>query len=128
MVIEAKLSRKDSGQVIMFVIFVILFLVLFVSLFISKNLIRQTKISSSVVDSVQAYYIADTGTENVLYYLYKNKDYSPNVGDTVPISDDLFTSIEGAVGATVSAKDEDKTTIDVLGTYKDTSRAIQLAL
>jgi len=128
MKIKTELLKKDSGQVIMFILFVVLFLVLFVSLFISKNLLRQAKVSSSVVSSVQAYYIADTGTENALFYLSENEEYSPGVGSSVPINGNLFTPLGGTVRTKVSAKDEgaNTLTIDVLGTYKNTSRAIQL--
>lgn len=66
---KTKVSNKNSGQIILFIVFVILFMVMFVSLYISKSLARHSKVSTGVVNSVQAYYVADTGSENVLYYL-----------------------------------------------------------
>jgi hypothetical protein len=127
MKIKTKFLKKDSGQVIMFVIFVVLFLVLFVSLFISRSLMKQSKASLSVANSVQAYYIADTGTENTLYYLNEHAEKTFFKGEEIPL-DNLFGSMGGdcaayaseVTGVDILAK------IDIVGTYKSTSRAIQL--
>lgn len=127
MKIKTKLLKKDSGQVIMFIIFVVLFLVLFVSLFISKSLMKQSKASVSVVNSVQAYYIADTGTENVLYYLAENAEETLTQGEEIPL-DNPFVSLGGDYAAYASEITGISTLkkIDIVGTYKSTSRAIQL--
>ena len=127
MKIKTKLPKRDSGQVIMFIIFVVLFLVLFVSLFISKSLMKQSKASVSVVNSVQAYYVADTGTENVLYYLS-----SLTATDPQPTAGIALDNLFGAQGGTATAYVSEITgastlkRIDIVGTYKSTSRAIQL--
>ncbi len=123
-----KISKEQSGQVIMFVLFVVLFIVLFVSLFISNTLNKQSKVAIAAANSVQAYYIADSGAENVLYKISQMA-----AGETLSEGpfyiDPLFAAYGGTSSAHVSdtvstgAQDE----IDIIGTYKNsTSRAIQL--
>lgn len=125
MTTNTKLLKKDSGQVIMFIIFVVLFLVLFVSLFLSRSLLKQTKASIGAVSSVQSYYIADSGTENILYYLSGlDPSDQPSVG---PIAiDNLFGAQGGTSSAYVSDVSATVLKIDIVGTYKNTSRTIQL--
>jgi hypothetical protein len=121
--------KGDSGQVVMFVIFVVLFLVLFVSLFISNTLTKQSKIAIAAANSVQAYYIADSGAENVLYKISQMAE-----GDTLSKGafdiDPLFTAYGGTSSAEVTELASDSATakdrIDIIGTYQRTSRAIQL--
>ncbi|MDD3006895.1 MAG: hypothetical protein PHX30_04960 [Candidatus Pacebacteria bacterium] len=127
MTIETKLLKKDSGQVIMFIIFVVLFLVLFVSLYISRSLLKQTKASVGAVSSVQSYYIADSGTENVLYYLsgLDPAEPQPTAGTSI-VLDNLFVAENGIATAVVSDASPTTLKIDIIGTYKNTSRAIQL--
>jgi hypothetical protein len=122
-----KNQRRESGQVIMFVIFVVLFIVLFVSLFISSTLNKQSKIAIAAANSVQAYYIADSGAENVLYEISQMAD-GETLSEGVFAIDPLFTAYGGTSSAnvsdTVDTGTQDK--IDIIGTYKNTSRAIQL--
>ncbi len=127
-----KSSDKESGQVVMFVIFVVLFLVLFVSLFISNTLTKQSKIAIAAANSVQAYYIADSGAENALYQISKLPDEMEldSSMDLDTSTDLLFTfygtdvDSDAGISDLASAGGQDK--IDIIGTYKKTSRAIQL--
>lgn len=126
--VKAILGKKQSGQILMFVIFVVLFLMLFVGLFISKILARQAKTADNIISSVQAFYMADTGSEYALYAfqgcseLYKLPecitDGKPATGTLVPDGD--FSIIYIDVPASPK--------IDITGTYKgQTSRAIELS-
>lgn len=121
---KTKKLRKDSGQVILFIIFLVLFMILFVSLFVSNSLARHTKVSSGVVNSVQAYYIADAQTENALY----KAKADPTILETAgPLYlDNLAASQGGTYVAVVSEVSPTDLRVDVIGTYKNTSRAIQL--
>lgn len=126
MKITKKRSNGESGQVILFIIFVVLFLVLFVGLFISRSLAKHAKVSNGVVNSIQSYYAADTGSENVLHYLAtKDPSVELNYGDVITL-DNQHSSIGGSSMAVVSQSDGTTLKIDIVGTYKNTSRAIQL--
>jgi len=123
---KTKASGKESGQIILFIVFVILFMVMFVSLYISKSLARHSKVSNGVINSVQAYYVADTGSENVLYYLSTMPPAATlNEGDTIPL-DNALAPYGGSTMAVVSEADATTMKIDIVGTYENTSRAIQL--
>lgn len=115
--------KKESGEIVLFVMFVVLFLVMFVSLFLSKILTRQSKTSSSTLNSVQAYYIADTGAENVLYILSQTTTLPPE-GESVDIDSNLFPG--SSCSAVVATSNPTTLKINIIGTYKYTSRAIEL--
>lgn len=121
---KTKKLRKDSGQVILFIVFLVLFMILFVSLFVSNSLSRHTKVSSGVVNSVQAYYIADAQTENALY----KAKADPTILDAEGriYIDDLATSQGGTYMVVVSEVSATDLRVDIIGTYRNTSRAIQL--
>lgn len=116
-------KKKESGEIILFVMFVVLFLVMFVSLFLSKLLTRQAKTSSSTLNSVQAYYIADTGAENTLYVLSQTTTLPPE-GESVGIATNLFPG--HSCSAVVAISNPTTLKINIIGTYKYTSRAIEL--
>jgi hypothetical protein len=119
-------ARRDSGQVMLFIVFVILFLVMFVSLYISRSLARHAKVSNGVVSSVQAYYVADSSSEDVLYQL-SDPAFDVDLTTSTPITlDNYFNPQGGNALAFVSEEGPSTLKVDVIGTYKNTSRAIQL--
>lgn len=134
---EKKTSNKSGqeGEIILFVVFVVLFLVLFVSLFLARTLARQSKTSSNVVNSIQAYYIADTEAENILYFLSNTSAENaetllqPDVDLTGYLDLNCFdgnTTCAKNYSAKVSDPGSSTLKIDIIGTQDRTSRAIQL--
>lgn len=134
---EKKTETKsgEAGEIILFVIFVVLFLVLFVSLFLSRTLARQSKTSTNVVNSIQAYFVADTGAENVLYFLTNTS--SEDADDLLQPGNDLTGYLDvncfdgnptcaQSYTAKVSDPGSGNLKIDIIGTQDRTSRAIQL--
>lgn len=124
------LIDNQSGEIIIFVVFIILFMVMFVGLFISKLLIWQTNVSINAAHSVQAYYIADSGAEAVMYHLANSDpdDLSLEVGQTftMPNSPD-FDFEDDACQATITSSASSGLGIKIIGNYKGvTSRAIEL--
>lgn len=134
--------KADRGEIVLFVVFVILFFMLFIGLFISQMILREIRMANNTADSVQSYYAADSGTEIVLYRIQKQTappflsgTYPQYVGDAnnpiYPGDNDY------SIGGTDEGRDfgvtikQDPSTsrliIDVLGTYKQTSRAIELS-
>lgn len=113
-------DKKQSGEIIIFVVFVILFMMLFVTLFISRTLLKQAKASDNIVSSVQAFYIADSGAEYSLY-MYKNFCTTPG---SLPGCIGSFSFTNGTCQIVV---DPVTSKMDITGTYKgQTSRAIEL--
>lgn len=121
------LRKKQSGEILIFVIFIVLFLVLFISLFISKILVRQSKTADNVLSSVQAFYLADTGSEYALHafqgcsesYKLPNciTDGKPAAGEIVPGGDFSIVYNDGPTSSS----------IDITGIFNNqTSRAIEL--
>ncbi|MDD3190434.1 MAG: pilus assembly PilX N-terminal domain-containing protein [Candidatus Pacebacteria bacterium] len=119
-----KKNDKNSGEIILFVVFVILFFMLFIGLFLSKMILRQTRVANNVANSVQAYYIADTGAEVTLYSIRNELSSGAfTYGNTI-------ANVEISGGkyiATVTSTSLDDLSIEVIGIYNQTSRAIELS-
>ncbi|MFA7170148.1 MAG: hypothetical protein WC178_04860 [Candidatus Paceibacterota bacterium] len=121
-------KKGESGEIILFVIFVVLFLVMFVSLFLSRMLARQAKTAASVANSVKSYYVADTGAENVLYFLATTEGDSEDIlrpGMEIALDSSLFDDLSSC-SARVSDPGTSTLKIDIIGTRNKISRAIQL--
>jgi hypothetical protein len=128
MQIENEKDKQQSGEILMFVIFIIIFLMLFVSLFLSKTLVKQAKTANNVANTLQAYYLADTGAEYSLYQ-FKNVCSSSGSADIqLPrCIEDNVPAFVGTGGQCDIAYDTSTGMISVAGIYKgQTSRAIQL--
>jgi hypothetical protein len=128
-----KFIKADSGEVVLFVIFIILFFMLFIGTFLSRMILRQIKVSNNVANSVQAYYIADSGTEMTLYYV---KVYAPANVTGFSLNSSPAPDLNGwianpfAPDGTYNASVETAAgnlKIEILGAYKQTSRAIELS-
>jgi len=116
-------NKKNSGEIILFVVFIILFFMLFIGLFLSKMILRQTKVANNVANSVQAYYIADTGAEVTLYRI-RNE-----LSSTAFTRNNEIANVEiggGRYIATVTSSSGSALRIEVIGIYNRTSRAIEL--
>lgn len=127
-------DKKQSGEIILFVIFVVLFLLLFVSLFISKTLAKQVKTADNVASAIQAFYIADSGAEYALYRFgtvcdgLSDKTSPPACiqlpGRNYIVPDGQFVS----GGACNIRYDAATSGISITGNYRgQTSRAIELS-
>lgn len=117
-------KNNQSGEIILFVVFVILFMVMFVGFFVSRLIVWQTKVSLNWANSVQAYYITDSGVESVMYLLATSENVSVKKGDRITMPDFAFDS---KPVAEVTRADT-VLQIEVNGVYKDSaSRAIQLS-
>lgn len=125
---EANGDKKQSGQIILFVIFIIIFLMLFVTLFLTKTLAKQSKSSNNIVNSVQAFYVADSGSEYALYR-FTNVCSSTNPPSAEGEGGCIgrFSLLDGSGGECTIQYDEVTRKMSITGDYKDqTSRAIEL--
>lgn len=128
--IKALSKDNQSGEIILFVVFVMLFMVMFVGFFVSKLLIWQTKVALNTANSVQAYYIADSGSEAVMYILSTSVD--PSIVEEGDFAVPAFGAFEASPDSDCYAKVTEATAsnlkMEIVGVYKGVaSRAIQLA-
>lgn len=119
---NSKITNDQTGQIAIFVIFVILFLLLFVGLFLANMTLKQTKITRNIYESVQAYYLADAGTERILYKM-KIDGVNPSTDDITLLND----SIAGVGSFKYNVVLSSPLKIKTSGIYKGTSRAIELS-
>ena len=123
-----KSNKKESGEIVLFVIFVILFFMLFIGLFLSKMILRQIKTANNVANSVQAYYIADSGTEMTLYRVRKDTTLPELVsGMDLTYTENPFYYMGGEYVAKITSIESSTLKIEVLGVCRQTSRAIELS-
>lgn len=130
-----RIMKNQDGQIAFFIVFVIMSLLLFISLFLANMTIKQTKITRNALDSAQAYYLADMGSERVLWGLRviggdKNASDYPNEGDVFHSQyiNDLTGSATPA-GSYQAARVAPIGTLNIKisGVYKETLRAIELS-
>ncbi len=130
--IREKTLQNQEGQVALFVVFVIMTLLLFIALFLTDTVIKQTRVTRNNLDSIQAYYLADMGSERALYGITRP------VGDPDKIS---LTSISAPAViisqnniiepdssyAVIKKSDSSPVSIKASGVFRETSRAIELS-
>jgi hypothetical protein len=121
----SKNKKKENGQAALLMVLIIMFLLSFVCLFLTDMVLKQVKIVKNVEQFTQAYFLADTGTERILYDLKtgekKLSDY--NSGD------DFYGGNVNVAGGhyNVILKASSPLKIKVVGTYKNTARAIEIS-
>ena len=129
------IKKNQKGQAALLIVLITMTLLLFVSLVLTNMVTRRTKMTRDTLQSVQAYYLADAGTELLLYRIKALPE-----GDSDKIEPESF-----AVGATLLSEDFDGDgNIDVrvikelnippvnlvlktTGYYKNTARAVELS-
>ena len=121
--------NNQKGQIALFITLIVVFIMLMVGLSLSKMAVKQTKITRGAYRSIQAYCLADTGTENILYKIFNDSvapidpcaGYSP--GETM-ISEPNFAGGSYQVNLDSCAP---STVIKIFGVFEETSRAIQIS-
>ncbi len=116
------LNYKDnqSGQVSLSIVTVVMFLLLFVGLFLANTTIKQIKITRNIYKSVRAYYLADAGTERILYEIKVNA-LDPNAGGPI-----LFNETVGDGSYRVEVTSNSPLKIKSTGIYQEIARAVEL--
>lgn len=118
-----KISRmkiNQRGQASILLAFLVLTVVLTIGLGLSALAFKQIKTMREVSFSVEALYAADAGAEKCLYQVRQE------IGSGCDVSGGGTTSMELSPGLSFIAKKEAGLLINSKGTYKTTSRKIEL--
>ena len=118
--------KNENGQAALLIVLIVMMMLLFVGLFLTNTVIKQTKITKNVEKFTQAYFLADAGTERILYEIEKGTidlhDFS--VGGSLFAGPVTVGSL-GEFDAILI--DDSPLTIKIIGTHLNTARAIELS-
>lgn len=114
--------NTQNGQVSLFIVTVMMFLLLFVGLFLANTTVKQIKITRNIYKSIQAYYLADAGSERVLYEIKVNGLDPYTAG---PILLDENVGADGSFKVEVISTSPLK--IKSTGVYQEVARAVELS-
>lgn len=116
--------RSEDGQAALLMVLVTMSLLLLVGLFLTNTVLKQIRATKNTEQFTQAYFLADAGTERILYEIEKgNIDLNDfNAGDDL-----LNGSITGLGDFNVVLTDDSPLIIKAKGIYKNTARAIEIS-
>ena len=120
-------KNNENGQAALLMILIVMSMLLFIGLFLTNAVLKQIKMTKNAEQFTQAYFLADTGTERVLYEI-KNGNINLNdfsVGDDLFVGGDVDITGLGSFGAVLI--DDSPLVIKITGVYKNTARAIELS-
>ena len=124
------IERNQKGQAALLIVLITMTLLLFVSLVLTNMVVKRTKMTRDTLQSVQAYYLADAGTERLLY-LVKGPGATMDPGDYEagnPLKETFFDESIPGIGSMVAIKTSDSPLgIKITGYYKNTARAVELS-
>jgi len=124
-----KTASNRRGQASLLITFIVMTLLLFVALFLTELVLKQTKVTSNIYNSLQAYYLADTGTEVLIYRINLSigdpdridpGDY--NVGDVL-----LSRTLDSNSSFSVVKTSDSPLKMRISGVYKNVARAVELS-
>ncbi len=120
--------KEKSGQTALFVVFVTTSLLLFVGLFLTSVTLKQMRVVRSTLDSIQAYYLADTGAERILYQVRAPHGVPKidlnNYAAPIVVLD---KSVPGLGSFKVEKVNNSPLRVKVFGVYRESSRAVELS-
>jgi len=119
------IKKNEKGQATLLIVLIVMGMLLFVGLALTNMTAKQTKITGDSLQSVQAYYLADTGAERLLYLTKTTGMINPS---DYAEDDTLFTAVIPNLGKTEAVKISDSPlAIKVTGYYRNTARAVELS-
>ena len=119
--------RKENGQAALLMVLIIMALLLFVGLFLTKTVIKQIKMTKNAEQFTQAYFLADTGTERILYKIFKEKTINLNDFNDGDSLSGGSVNIAGLGSFNTILKDDSPLVIKTEGVCKNTARAIEIS-
>ena len=121
-----KIPKNENGQAALLMVLIVMMLLLFVGLFLTDMISKQVRVTKNVGKFTQAYFLADTGTEKVLYEI-KNGNIDPSnfvAGDSL-FGGDINVGSLGHFD--VILIDNSPLTMKITGTHLNTARAIEIS-
>ncbi len=130
------IKKNQKGQAALLIVLITMTLLLFVSLVLTNIVVKRTKMTRDALQSVQAYYLADAGTERLLY-LVKGPGATMNpasdASPLIPYQGIDFSTVAGGDGTddgyfeVVREQSAPILILKITGYYKNTARAVQLS-
>ena len=133
------IKRNQKGQAALLIVLITMTLLLFVSLVLTNMVVKRTKMTRDTLQSIQAYYLADAGTERLLYLCKALPEGDPDkINPAIGSSDlipnhpgkqDIDFNGGGADGSFKAVREQSATilVLKITGYYKNTARAVELS-
>ena len=117
-----KNTKKENGQAALLMVLIVLMLLLFVGLFLTNTVSKQIRMTKNAEKFTQAYFLADTGTERILYEIKKG-NIDPTVGGPVLLNETIV-----GIGSYIVEVESTFPSLKIktTGIYKNTARAIEI--
>ena len=121
-----KNTKNENGQAALLIVLIIMMLLLFVGLFLTNTVSKQIRVTKNAEKFTQAYFLADTGTERVLYEVKNGTIDLHNFAVGAPLFGGPVTV--GSLGEFNAVLiDDSPLTIKITGTHLNTARAIEIS-
>ncbi|MEA1937421.1 MAG: hypothetical protein U9N04_04935 [Patescibacteria group bacterium] len=133
------IKKNQKGQAALLIVLIVMGLLLFVSLVLTNMIAKRTKTTNDALQSVQAYYLADSGTEQLLYLCKALPEGHSDEVKPASGSSDLIPSGPGKQGIdfdgggvdgyfkAVREQSAPLLVLKITGYYKNTARAVRLS-
>ncbi|MCK5466562.1 hypothetical protein KAI56_03660 [Candidatus Parcubacteria bacterium] len=115
--------KNENGQAALLLVLIVMMMLLFVGLFLTNTVTKQIRATKNVEKFTQAYFLADSGTERILYEIKK--------GNIDPIVDgpDLLNETIAGLGSYIVEVESTSPSLKIKATgfYGNTARAIEIS-
>ena len=124
-------KKNQKGQAALLIVLITMTSLLFVGLVLTNITIKRAKITREISQSVQAYYLADAGTERLLYLIKGTGAIDPvdyDAGD--PTNNEFFDEdidFDGNIDFNAVKTSNSPLEMKVTGYFKNTARAVELS-
>jgi len=125
------IKKNQKGQAALLIVLITMFLLLFVSLALTNMTAKQTRTTNNAFQSIQAYYLADAGTERLLYLTKGTGAIDPvlsSVGNEL-LNEDIDFDNDGSADGSFKAIKTNNSPLGmkITGYFKNTARAVELS-
>lgn len=120
------IRKNQEGQAALLIVLITMSLLLFVVLSITDMTARQTRVTTDAFRSVQAYYLADAGTERILYL---SKGISAIDPGGFSVGGIIFDESIAGLGSFKAIKTSDSPLLklQITGYFQGIARAVELS-
>ncbi len=114
--------KKENGQAALLMVLIVLMLLLFVGLSLTNTVSKQIRMTKNAEKFTQAYFLADTGTERILYEIEKG-NIDPTVDGPVLLNETI-----AGIGSYIVEVESTSPSLKIktIGICKNTARAVEI--